>query len=176
MLRTGAEGGGAYPLSRCNQPQPGGGALLAADSPAGAALTASQCIHYALTRPAVATVLSGVRSLDDLKKTLAYETAAPAARDYAAALAAFPRISWAGHCMYCGHCAPCPKGIDVAAVTKFLNLCRAQNMVPETVWEHYAALPHHAGACVGCGQCETRCPFGVDIRKNMQDALRVFGQ
>ena len=46
----------------------GGGDLLTANSPAGAALTASQCIHYALTRPAVATVLSGVRSLDDLKK------------------------------------------------------------------------------------------------------------
>ena len=46
--------------------------------------------------------------------------------------------------MYCGHCAPCPKGIDVASVTKFLNLCRAQGSVPETVREHYALLPHQA--------------------------------
>ncbi len=153
----------------------GGGDLLTADSPAGMALTASQCIHYALTRPAVATVFSGVRSLDDLRVTLEYESATPEQRDYAAALAAFPRISWKGHCMYCGHCAPCPKNIDVATVTKFLNLCRAQGAVPETVREHYAALKSHAGDCIGCGQCETRCPFGVEIRSNMQEALHVFG-
>ena len=153
----------------------GGGDLLTTDSPAGMALTASQCIHYALTRPAVATVFSGVRSLDDLRVTLEYESATPKQRDYAAALAAFPRISWKGHCMYCGHCAPCPKNIDVASVTKFLNLCRAQGAVPETVREHYAALKSHAGDCIGCGQCETRCPFGVEIRSNMQEALHVFG-
>lgn len=64
--------------------------------------------------------------------------------------------------MYCGHCAPCPKGIDVASVTKFLNLARAQGMVPETVREHYAALAHKAGECIACGACSKRCPFGVD--------------
>ena len=32
-------------------------------------------------------------------------------RDFAGVFATFPRISWKGHCMYCGHCAPCPKGI-----------------------------------------------------------------
>ena len=52
--------------------------------------------------------------------------------------------------MYCGHCAPCPKGIDVASVTKFLNLARAQGMVPETVREHYAALARKAGECIAC--------------------------
>ena len=77
--------------------------------------------------------------------------------------------------MYCGHCAPCPKGIDVATVTKFLNLARAQGGVPETVREHYAVLSQHAGACVGCGACEKRCPFSVPAAENMAQAARVFG-
>ncbi len=154
----------------------GGGDLLRADlSPAGAALTAFECIHYALTRPAVASVLVGARSLEDLRSSLAYEQAGEEERDYAAALAAFPKISWEGHCMYCGHCAPCSKGIDVAAVTKFLNLCRAQGGVPETVREHYAVLPHKAGECIACGACERRCPFGVPIVENMKQAAAVFG-
>ena len=154
----------------------GGGDLLSEElSPAGKALTVNQCIHYALTRPAVACVMSGVRSLEELKTSLAYETATDAERDYAAAFASFPRMKWEGHCMYCGHCAPCPKGIDVATVTKFLNLARAQGMVPETVREHYAALPHKAGECVACGACEKRCPFGVAIRANMKEAAATFG-
>jgi len=154
----------------------GGGDLLDAElSPAGAALTVDQCIHYALTRPAVATVLCGAHTPEQLARSAAYEEASDAERDYAAAFAAFPKIRWEGHCMYCSHCAPCPQRIDVASVTKFLNLTIAQNGVPETVREHYAVLEHHAGECIGCGACETRCPFGVPIRENMKKAAETFG-
>ncbi len=153
----------------------GGGDLLTENSPAGRALTPVQCIHYALTRPAVACVMSGVHSAYELQASLAYETASESERDYAEVFASFPKISWKGHCMYCGHCAPCPKGIDVATVTKFLNLARAQGNVPETVREHYASLTAHGGDCIACGACEKRCPFGVSAVKNMAAAKEVFG-
>ena len=154
----------------------GGGDLLDEElSPAGKALTVNQCLHYALTRPGVAAVMSGAHTVDELENCLEYTTAADVEKDYAAAFAALPKISWEGHCMYCGHCAPCPQGIDVAAVTKFLNLTKAQNSVPETVREHYAALRHHAGECVKCGACEKRCPFKVTVIQNMQEAVKVFG-
>jgi len=155
----------------------GGGDLLNEKlSPAGKALTANQCIHYALTRPAVATVLAGAHTVEELKISIAYEDASIEERDYASAFASFPKISWEGHCMYCGHCAPCPKGIDIAMVTKFYNLAKAQGEIPETVREHYALLEHKAGECVGCGACETRCPFGVTIIENMKAARTVFGK
>ncbi len=155
----------------------GGGDLLdAAMSPAGKALTANQCMHYALTRPAVATVLSGARTAEELRKSAAYEEAPEEEKDYAPAFAAFLNISWKGHCMYCSHCAPCPKKIDVASVTKFLNLAKAQGEVPETVREHYEVLGHHAGECIRCGACETRCPFEVSIMENMKAAAQIFGK
>ncbi len=153
----------------------GGGDLLTDDSPAGKALTVPQCIHYALTRPAVASVMIGAHDEEQLTASLDYENATDGERDYAAAFASFPKMSWAGHCMYCGHCAPCPKGIDVASVTKFLNLAKAQNGVPETVREHYASLNAKAGDCVECGSCVKRCPFGVDVIANMREAKRIFG-
>jgi predicted aldo/keto reductase-like oxidoreductase len=154
----------------------GGGDLLDAKlSPAGAALTVNQCIHYALTRPGVAVVLAGAHSIEQLKTSLAYEEASEEEKDYAEAFASFPKISWTGHCMYCSHCAPCPQKIDVAYVTKFLNLTVAQGEIPETVREHYKALEHHAGECIKCGICETRCPFGVKVRENMEKAKSVFG-
>lgn len=154
----------------------GGGDLLDASlSPAGAALTVHQCIHYALSRPAVAVVLAGARSLAELSHSIAYETAPKEETDYASALAAFPKINWTGHCMYCSHCAPCPKRIDIAYVTKLLNIARAQAKVPETVREHYASLETHAGDCIGCRVCETRCPFGVRVRENMLSAKNTFG-
>lgn len=154
----------------------GGGDLLDEKrSPAGKALTACQCLHYALERPGVATVLSGAHSVEQLEESCHYETADEEEKDFARAFASFPKISWQGHCMYCGHCAPCPKGIEVASVLKFLNLGKAQAGLPETVREHYAALSHSAGECVRCGACEKRCPFGVKVIENMAQAQKLFG-
>lgn len=153
-----------------------GGDLLNAElSPAGAALTPAQCIHYCLTRPAVATVLCGAHTTGQLRECIAYETASDAERDYASAFASFPKISWSGHCMYCSHCAPCPMKISVADVTKFLNLAVSSGAVPETVREHYKVLEAHGSDCIQCGACEHRCPFGVAIRKNMKKAVEIFG-
>ena len=153
-----------------------GGRLFSPErSPFGVALTPVQCIHYALTRPAVASIMVGFDTPEHVEQAAAYETASQEERDYAAAFASMPKISWVGHCMYCGHCAPCPKGINVASVTKFLNLCRAQGEIPETVREHYAALPRKAGECVQCGACEKRCPFGVAVMENMKRAEALFG-
>lgn len=154
----------------------GGGDLLDAKlSPAGVALTVNQCIHYALTRPAVCVVLSGAHSVEQFRQSLAYETATDAEKDFAETFATFPKISWRGNCTYCSHCAPCPRKIDIAYVHKFLNLTIAQKTIPETVREHYAALRHHASECIQCGACEKRCPFGVKIRENMKRAAATFG-
>lgn len=153
----------------------GGGDLLDETlSPAGKALSVAQCIHYALTRPAVSSVMVGAHALDELRACVAYEDASEEEKDYATVFASMPNISWEGHCMYCGHCAPCPKGIEVATVMKFLNLCKAQRMVPETVREHYGILTHQANACIGCHMCEQRCPFHVSVVKHMEEAKELF--
>ena len=152
-----------------------GGELLGSNQIAGVSLSVNQCLAYALSRPAVSVVLAGAHNAAELEKSAAYCEADETERDYALALASFPRVSWVGHCMYCSHCEPCPKRIDIASVTKFLHLAKAQGGVPETVREHYRALEHHAGECISCGACEKRCPFGVKIRDNMKEAAAVFG-
>ena len=57
-----------------------------------------------------------------------------------------------------------------------MNLALAQGTVPETVREHYALLEHHAGECIGCWACESRCPFEVSIVENMARAEKIFGK
>lgn len=154
----------------------GGGDLLSADnSPFERAMTPVQCLEYALTRPAVAAVMVGCRSRAEIDAAVAWCDASAAEQDYASVMTGLEKFSWQGHCMYCGHCAPCTAGIDVAAVNKFYNLTVAQGEVPETVREHYRALAHHASECVACGGCQTRCPFGVKIVDAMRRAAERFG-
>ena len=154
----------------------GGGDLLSDErSPFGRGLTPVQCIDYALSRPGVAAVMVGSRSHEEMRAAAAWCTATDAEKDYATAISGLEKFTWHGHCMYCGHCAPCTAGIDIAAVNKFRNLCPDGTGIPETVREHYRALSHHASECVACGACETRCPFGVGIVETMRSATEKFG-
>ena len=111
----------------------------------------------------------------EIEAALAWCSATAAERDYTGALAGLDKFSWEGHCMYCGHCAPCSVGINIAGVNKYYNLTLAQHEIPETVREHYRLLPHHASECIACGRCERNCPFGVDIIGHMRLAAAKFG-
>lgn len=153
----------------------GGDLLCEERSPLGRALTEVQALEYALTRPAVAAVMVGCKNKDEIKAAAAWCDATTEQRDYAKVIAGLDKFSWKGHCMYCGHCAPCTAGIDIASVNKFSNLASAQGSVPETVREHYRSLEKHASDCLACGACEERCPFGVEIIENMRVAAKRFG-
>ncbi len=158
----------------------GGRLLREQDSPFGVALTPVQCLHYALTRPAVASVLVGFSDPSQVDEAVAYETATPDELDYASVLSSAPRNAFAGRCTYCGHCAPCPVRIDVAMVQKYADLAAMQvaatGEVPESVADHYRLLEAHAGDCMGCGSCERRCPFGVPVVERMGQIARLFGE
>ena len=152
-----------------------GGRLLSAEhSPFGVALTSLQCIHYCLTRPAVASVMAGMETVEQILEVARYSDASPEEKDYASVLAGAPRHAFSGQCTYCGHCSPCPVNIDIALVNKFYDLAAMQPEVPASVKAHYEALESNASDCIGCRSCEERCPFGVKIAERMELARELF--
>ena len=153
-----------------------GGRLFSAQTtPFHVALTPVQCIHYALTRPAVASIMVGYDSIDHVDAAVAYETATDEEKDYASVLAKAPRHAYYGQCTYCGHCAPCPVGIDIAMVNKLYDLAVMQDEIPGTLRAHYNQLSANAKDCIGCKGCETRCPFGVAVASRMEKAAKLLG-
>lgn len=153
-----------------------GGRLFSKEaSPFGVALTPVQCIHYSLTRPAVASILVGYDTTAHVDAAVAYETAAEEDKDYASVLAGAPHHAYFGQCTYCGHCKPCPAGIDIAMVNKLYDLAVMQEEVPATLRAHYEQMPAGARDCIGCGGCEERCPFGVQVIDRMEKAAGLFG-
>ena len=160
----------------CMKPFAGGRLFDAERSPFGVALTPVQCIHYALNKPGVASVLCGYDTREQVDAALAYEKAGDAEKDYASVLAGAPEHRFAGgECTYCGHCKPCPADIDIAMVNKLYDLAEMQSEVPESLKEHYRSLSHHADECIGCRGCESRCPFGVPVAERMIRTAKLFG-
>lgn len=152
------------------KPFAGGQLLDAKTSLFKRALTHAQCFQYALDRPAVLTVLPGVRNMQDLQTALGYVTARLEERDYSV-IGEFTPQDADGICVYCNHCQPCPKGLDVGLINKYYDLALAGD---EMAAGHYKKLPLHAGDCVQCGHCEARCPFHVKQEMRIKEIAQYF--
>lgn len=78
-------------------------------------------------------------------------------------------------CRRCGYCAPCTAGINIPLVFLFDGYYTRYGL---TDWakSRYGGLDVKASACIGCGSCESRCPYDLPIRKMLRDAADRFGE
>jgi len=80
-------------------------------------------------------------------------------------------------CTGCEYCMPCEKKINIPDVIDYLNNWYAFDKNPNTKIEYttWIAEGHHGSDCIGCGQCESKCPQSLPIMDIMKDAARQFG-
>lgn len=153
------------------KPFAGGQLLDKLASPFKQALTRNQCIAYELDKPAVVTVLPGVRNKQDLLDVVSYVDSSPEERDYSV-LGTFAPADIKGTCVYCNHCHPCTEGLNVALINKYYDLALVGD---DMAADHYDKLPLHASDCTHCGHCDDRCPFGVEQSDRMYEIASYFG-
>ncbi len=150
--------------------------ILPEHTPFAKPLTVPQCIHYALSKPAVASALLGCQTADEVLDAVRYFEISESEKDYSASLGSTYR-RFEGSCVYCNHCQPCPAGIDIAAVHKYLDIALLDSdNIPPSIRCHYSNLAHSGSDCFACGNCESRCPFNVPIIRNMEEAERILGE
>lgn len=155
----------------------GAGKLLSAEhTPFHEPMTVAQCIHYALTRPAVVSALIGCQSPEQVKEAVSYLNLSDREKDYTGIVGSY-KSDFEGSCVYCSHCQPCPVGIDIATLNKYLDIALLdQQNIPPSIRQHYQAIEAHGSACIACGSCEKKCPFGVPVIQNMAAAAKLFGE
>lgn len=129
-------------------------------------------IQYALDRPGVLTVMQGAADIEQLKANLAFLEASEAERDYSI-IGSFTPEDTKGKCVYCKHCHPCPVGLDIGLINKYYDLAKLGDVLAK---EHYLTLEKTAEDCIGCGHCNSRCPFGVQQAERMQEIKEYFGK
>lgn len=146
--------------------------LDAKKSPFHRALTTAQCIQYALDKPGVLTVLGGPGNKLELSEILTYFDSTKEERDYSFISFLTPDES-VGKCVYCKHCHPCPAGLDIGLINKYYDLTLQGDTL---AGEHYATLEKKASDCIGCGHCNSRCPFEVMQMERMKEITEFFGK
>ena len=78
-------------------------------------------------------------------------------------------------CRRCNYCKPCSVGIDIYMMFILEGYYKRYNL---TDWAsaRYMALDKTASDCIGCGVCETRCPYNLPIRKMLKKVEAIFGK
>ena len=86
-------------------------------------------------------------------------------------------------CTDCKYCMPCPYGIDIPSIFLHYNKCVNHGQAPknrmDTDYEkarrafligYDRSVPRlrQASHCIGCGQCASKCPQGIDIPAQMR--------
>lgn len=149
--------------------------------------TASWAFRFAGSPEHVLTVLSGMTYMEHLQDNLrTYSPLIPLTdeeKDFleetAQLLLKYPTIA----CNDCKYCMPCPYGLDIPAILLHYNRCVNEGNIPqssqsENYWQARRAflvgydrsVPklRQANHCIGCNQCVSHCPQGIQIPEELQ--------
>lgn len=132
--------------------------------------------------PEVTVVLSGMNSFDQLEENARVASASlPQTMDNTE-LALYDRAreiikeNMAVACTGCSYCMPCPAGVDIPACFNAMNVRRSDgwfNGLREYIMcTTMKNKPANASICIRCGRCETHCPQGIEIRKELEGVVR----
>ena len=77
-------------------------------------------------------------------------------------------------CRRCNYCAPCTVGISIPSAFLFEGYLSRYGL-EDWARDRYKTMAHTAGECIGCGQCETRCPYHLPIREMLKRTAEKFG-
>ena len=76
-------------------------------------------------------------------------------------------------CRGCGYCMPCPVGIEINNCARMSLMIRR---APAAAWTNEAGRERMAriADCLHCGQCASRCPYGLDTPRLLEENYRDF--
>lgn len=82
-----------------------------------------------------------------------------------------------GFCRGCGYCMPCPAGIEINQCARISLMVRR---APAAEWltEEWQQKMHQIENCLHCGQCMSKCPYGLNtpelLQANYEDYWKVL--
>ena len=76
-------------------------------------------------------------------------------------------------CRSCGYCMPCPVGIQIHNCARIMLMLRRAPM-DSWVSEKWQAEMRKIENCLHCYQCASKCPFGLDTPRLLEDNYREY--
>lgn len=75
------------------------------------------------------------------------------------------------NCTACKYCMPCSAGVNIPMCFEIYN---NYHMFGEKEFYNWLEPKEKASSCVECGKCESHCPQGISIRKELKNVKELF--
>ena len=142
----------------------------------GAIEDATLAMRFCCANDNVSVVIPGMADPKELDQNLAaVNDISPLTSDEDAKITTIRRELGTQFCRRCNYCAPCSEGISIPSVFLFEGYLSRYGL-GDWAKGRYDAMTKHASDCVGCGVCETRCPYNLPIRQMLKVAAVKFGK
>ena len=142
----------------------------------GAIEDASLAMRFLVSNPDVTVVIPGMADAKEIEQNLAAgENTAPLTAEEQKKVEEVRQILGTQFCRRCNYCAPCTVGINIPSVFLFQGYLDRYGLA-DWAKDRYGAMAVKASACVECGACEPRCPYGLPIRQMLKEAAVKFGE
>ena len=81
-------------------------------------------------------------------------------------------------CTNCQYCLPCPQGVEIPDIFELYNNVYVFNAESSSKNSYKNLMNKNldASQCIECGQCESKCPQNLPIRKHLKDAHNVLAK
>ena len=122
----------------------------------------------------VTVIIPGMAEEKEIQQNIAAVcNDAPLSADELAAIENIRSSLGTQFCRRCNYCQPCAAGISIYTVFLLEGYLSRYGL---SDWAHqrYAGLDKKADDCIGCGVCESRCPYNLPIRDMMKAAAEKF--
>ena len=142
----------------------------------GAIEDATLAMRFVCANDNMTVVIPGMAEEKEIDQNIAaVEDPAPLSAEELAKIDHIRKTLGTQFCRRCNYCAPCAVGINipmVLLVEGYLSRYGLENWARE----RYATMPVTASACIGCGACESRCPYNLPIREMLKKVAEHFGK
>ena len=141
----------------------------------GAIEDATLALRYVCANPDISVVIPGMADPKELEQNLrAVADTTPLSPAELAQIEQIRNDLGTQFCRRCNYCAPCAAGIAIPNVFLFDGYFSRYGLA-DWAKSRYEAMPKKASDCIGCGICETRCPYNLPIREMMKQVAKKFG-
>ena len=142
----------------------------------GAIEDAVTALRYVCANPDVTVVIPGMADIAELNQNLAaVNDSSPLSVEEEAKMRAIRDALGTQFCRRCNYCQPCSAGISISSVFLFEGYLSRYGLA-DWARSRYATLTQKASECIGCGACESRCPYHLPIRSMLKEAAEKFGE
>ena len=142
----------------------------------GAIEDAALAMRFVASNPNVSVTIPGMAAVAELEQNLAaMNDTAPLSAAELENISAIRRDLGTQFCRRCGYCAPCTVGIIIPNMFVFEGYLSRYGLA-DWAKGRYDAQEKTASDCIGCGVCETRCPYNLPIRDMLKRTAKAFGK